>query len=512
MDLKINREMLSVSEKIYDGVQEQSVELDYILPDYYPDIFKLIKCCIVPTIISSNINGDSLTYELLADVKILYCSEKDNKLQCINQKMTYSKTVQMGANVNKPMVSLIPKADHINCRVVNQRRIDMRGAVSIKVKITGETTQEVICDIFGMNAQMKKIPVEYAAKKIIENKTITVNEDVELNMSKPSVSGIVRSDVILSEPDKKIISNKLVVKGDAEVKVLYTCSDGMETMNFSVPYSQIVDMEGLDENYDCSVNLRLVSCDIIANTNSDGENKLLKCELKIGIRCRAIKTVPVQLVADAYSTSYPCEYASSKFMIDQPPVSVNEIFQNKTSIENDDGTIACVYDVWSTVKNINIQINSEERSLKISGMLCFSIMIKNENNFPAILEKEEAFEHVVENDKITENSLAEINVEPLGCTYTLTSSNGLSIKTDIRVIGDLFTSSICEALTDVKFDDTVKITRDGDYALKLYYGVENEDVWNIAKKYCTSVNAIMEENSLDSDRLTDNGMLLIPIV
>ena len=76
----------------------------------------------------------------------------------------------------------------------------------------------------------------------------------------------------------------------------------------------------------------------------------------------------------------------------------------------------------------------------------------------------------------------------------------------------MFTSSICEALTDVKFDDTVKITRDGDYALKLYYGVENEDVWNIAKKYCTSVNAIMEENSLDSDRLTDNGMLLIPIV
>lgn len=52
----------------------------------------------------------------------------------------------------------------------------------------------------------------------------------------------------------------------------------METMNFSVPYSQIVDMEGLDENYDCSVNLRLVSCDIIANTNSDGENKLLKCD------------------------------------------------------------------------------------------------------------------------------------------------------------------------------------------------------------------------------------------
>ena len=51
MDLKINREMLTVSESIFDGIQEQSVELDYILPDYFPDIFKLVKCCIVPSVL-----------------------------------------------------------------------------------------------------------------------------------------------------------------------------------------------------------------------------------------------------------------------------------------------------------------------------------------------------------------------------------------------------------------------------------------------------------------------------
>ena len=31
-------------------------------------------------------------------------------------------------------------------------------------------------------------------------------------------------------------------------------------------------------------------------------------------------------------------------------------------------------------------------------------------------------------------------------------------------------------------------------------------------KLADQIYAIMEENSLDSDRLTDNGMLLIPIV
>ena len=86
MDLKINREMLIVSESIFDGIQEQSVELDYILPDYFPDIFKLVKCCIVPSVLSYSINGDTVSYELQADIKILYCSEQSNTLQCICQK------------------------------------------------------------------------------------------------------------------------------------------------------------------------------------------------------------------------------------------------------------------------------------------------------------------------------------------------------------------------------------------------------------------------------------------
>ena len=44
MDLKINREMLPVTEVILDEMQEQSVELDYVLPDYDPDIFRMIGC------------------------------------------------------------------------------------------------------------------------------------------------------------------------------------------------------------------------------------------------------------------------------------------------------------------------------------------------------------------------------------------------------------------------------------------------------------------------------------
>ncbi len=511
MDLKINREMLTVSESIYDGLQEQSVELDYILPDYYPDIFKMVKCCITPSIVSYGINGDSLSYELLADVKILYCSENSSTLQCINQKMTFNKSLTLSQAVEKPIISLTPKTDHINCRVVNQRRIDMRGAVSVKIKIIGEKNQEVISDIFGMNSQIKKKPVEFAAKKIHAFKSLSVADDFELNASNQSIVSIIRTSAVLEISDKKIIANKLVIKGDAKINVLYSCENGLETMKFPLPFSQIVDMEGLDESFVCNIKTDVVSCDITTAPDSNGESRIMKCEVRINLICNAVKTLNTELVTDVYSTSYPCEFASYKLKIRQSPVEICETFQQNITLENDSGSVESVYDVWCTPKNINTSINTDEKCLVISGMTDFCVMVKNENGMPSIIEKAEAFEHKIPVN-CSETSSINIDITACDCSYTIVSSDNISIKAELKITGTLSPAAVYDAITEVNFDDTVKKVRDGDYALKLYYGIEGEDIWEIAKRYSTSVRAIMEENELDSEQLSNNGMLLIPIV
>lgn len=511
MDLTINREMLTVSESIYDGLQEQSVELDYILPDYYPDIFKMVKCCVTPSIVSYGINGDALSYELLADIKILYCSENNPVLQCINQKMTFNKTLTLSNNTEKPLVSLIPKTDHINCRVVNQRRIDMRGAVSVKIKVIGEKTQEVICDISGMNSQTKKSPVEFAAKKIHAFKSLSASDDFTLNSSNQPIVSIIRSSAVIEITDKKIIANKLVIKGESKVSVLYSCENGLETMKFPLPFSQIVDMEGLDESFSCNVKSDVVSCDITPAPDGNGESRIMKCEIRINLFCSAAKTLPAELVTDVYSTSYPCEFASSRIKIRQSPVEIHENIQQNITLENDNGSVETVYDVWCIPKNINTSVNAEEKCLIVSGMTDFCVMVRNENNMPAVIEKTETFEHKIPVNCIHDFS-ADIDVTACDCSYTIVSSDKISVKAELKISGSIFPSYSCEAITDVSFDDSVKKIRDGDYALKLYYGVEGEDIWEIAKRYSTSVRAIMEENELESELLSDNGMLLIPIV
>ena len=52
--------------------------------------------------------------------------------------------------------------------------------------------------------------------------------------------------------------------------------------------------------------------------------------------------------------------------------------------------------------------------------------------------------------------------------------------------------------------------KDSACALTVYFCDKNESVWNIAKKYNTTVEAIINENDLKTDCIENGGMILIP--
>ena len=70
MDLKLNREMLSMTRTILDASCEQAVEKDFLLPDYYPDIFRVLKCVIKPTVQSHSINGGKLSFDMAVLIRV----------------------------------------------------------------------------------------------------------------------------------------------------------------------------------------------------------------------------------------------------------------------------------------------------------------------------------------------------------------------------------------------------------------------------------------------------------
>ncbi len=516
MELKINKETVPAADRVFDGIQEQSIELDYILPDYCPDIFRLVRCEVIPVITDHSISGDRLSYELRCDIRILYCSEANSLLQCVSQRQSFSRSAELGKICDDPRVKITAKTGHMNFRAVNKRRLDLRGAVSVKIEVTGESSQEVISDIFGMNVQTKKIPVRFAAKKINTDKTLQLSEETELTPAQPDIVSIISCRCKAPECEKKMISGKLLAKGEAEVEILYSCErDGegaIEPMSFTLPYSQIIDIDEIDDSYECTVIPEAVCCDVTPASGKSGENRSLRCELELHLHCRAVKTADLMIAEDAYSTVYPCTATAAEIRADQTPTVYSESIRHSARIAEGEGIPQTIYAMWCTPKNINTRLGEDGHSVVISGMLTYSMAVKDTAGSIAMPDKDEAFEETVSlNDDISGCTVSSV-ITVREVSYNISSDGVLTAKADISARISVNGCSAIKALTDIAVDDSAKKERDGDYAIKLYFGTENEEVWEIAKRYSTCVSAIMEENELDGDRLESGTMLLIPIV
>lgn len=520
MDLKLTKETIAVKEAVLDNCFEQAIETDYILPDYYPDIFRVIKCRIIPRIVSQSINygtgkeDKKLCYEAEALIRVWYLSENSKVINCIEQTLRYSKSIDLNLWTETPEVIITSKCDYANCRVVNQRRLDIRGAISTKVKVFDEKSQSIISDACGCNIQLKKNSITFPSKRRIVSKKITVIEELELGVAKPPIISVIKSDCRIISKEQKAINNKVIVKGEAEISMLYTCSKedehGIEAMKFTVPYSQIIDIDGIDEGFDINVDTTQCGCDII--TKGSNENTSFECELVLLVNVCASKLETCDIIEDAYSTSYECELIKSDIKLENVVKTFKDNTSCKSTLRLNDGEICSVLDSSCEISNVATHLSQESGSYVINGNIGFSGLVETKDGFPVVIEGDSIFEYSIDCSDNIDCTVIEPKITIVNSSYTMTSDNSIEIIADILVEGVIIQKISKKTITGITMNTDTKKTVNKNCALKLYYTDKNEDIWEIAKRNSTSVSAILEENEMTTDILTEKGMLLIPII
>lgn len=517
MEFKLERQTFCARETVLDTSVEQSVEKDFVLPDYCADIFRILKCIVETKVLSQTINGSKLSFELGVTARVLYCSEGDSKVNCIVQKMNYTKSADLADNCQSPSVYISSVCDYVNCRVISPRRLDIRGAVTSRIKVVCEKKQSIITGAAGCNIQLKKQLLTYPAKRLTADKRVTVIEELELAGDKPPVTQVIRTDCFIEPAEQKMIAGKLVTKGDAHLTMLYSCVDSsgedtLSSMKFTIPFSQIIDVDGIDESYEASVRITPSSCEIMPV--SDSQTKL-ECELVMLVSCEAVKYETADVVTDAYSTCYECEIKTADSSLESIPVTIEQTQVVKALAKSNDDSIKCVYDSWASVDNTGVRADEQSRSFIVSGNVKFSMLALTESGTPVFIEMQEPFEHTAALPEQFDDIAAckcEPSVYVKGCEYRISDAESAEITAELAVRADVSSNAAQQLLNDitVKTDNPKK--RDDNCALKLCYCSEKDDIWDIAKRYSTSVAAIMEENELDGEQNAHSGMLLIPLM
>ncbi len=508
MDIKLSKESFMQKKVLLSTSAQQSVELDYVLPDYCPEIFKVLSLKIYPSASRQSAAGQKLSYELCAHIRLCYISEQ-GEISAIEQSLSYDRSFDLPYTPKSPVIYIEPRVEGKSCRVVNKRRVDIRGIIETAVRVFADEQTQAVSGASGGGLQLKNSLVTYPSRRLFITKRVTVVDEVEIISSKPRIGVVLRADAVAGAAERKILSGKLLTKGEVSCELLYIPEEGgePEKLSFSMPFSQVSDVEGLDERFDVYADAEVASCDIRPLPKSDPAK--FECELKIDISCLALKFESLRLSDDVFSTDYEAVCERAECLVESVPVPLNEQHRQKAVLTYSEGEIKAVISAHAEVCGAGVVKKATGESA-VSGRIAFTVFAKNESGKPVCLESEIPFEHELDGCK-GDCSASFVRACAESVSYNLTGSNAIELTAAIKLRGYICEAETKSFITSVTVDSTKPLDRDRECSLKLYYAEPGESPWEIAKRCRASLRAITEENDIDGETVENGGMILIPI-
>lgn len=510
MELQINKQPVAINETILNTTLEQPVELDIVLPDYCPDIVRILKCSGSPAVTNAYVSGDKLIIEGVV-VATVYYKSPEKELCCTETKTNFQKTVDLKTTPENPVVNIQPQMGYLNCRAVNQRRIEMRGAVNLPVNVTSVKQEEVVTSAEGLGVQLRPIWIEVDKLVANEKKNFTVKEDVELGFGKPGASSVLRASAIPTLSDQKVLAGKVILKGDVTLEILYRAQNeesSLETASFNLPISTIIDVPGVNEDSNCSISLSMGTLEVIPKQDIDGQADVLSVEGSVVADVVAGQKDTCTMSVDCYGTKYNTQSKSKTLsflkMLDpvKEKITVKEMMEYPPGCSN-------ITDLWVELDSYGSKIENDQ--LVFSGKVLVEMFADDDEGEIELFEKALPFEHKVTLGQNCELTDTLMNFCLSAVSYSL-SDGHIDFKCEILVTGVLLCEHRQKVITDIDVDVTRPARTDKSSSLNVYFADKGESIWEIAKRYNTSPDLIMQENNITDDVVTARCMLLIPVL
>lgn len=362
-----------------------------------------------------------------------------------------------------------------------------------------------------MSVELKRKIVKHSRPIANVSRTFTVKEELDVGYGKDSVGAIVRADGACVVTDSKVIANKVILKAELNGHILYTSdnkANNANIMEFTLPISQIVDVEGVDENSQCRLMLNVNGITPEVRANNEGEARVIALAVELCCNAVAYKNNEVPVVTDMYSTKYESTYTAKPVLFER----LNAVMENEHTIKNTyempNNEIENVLDVWSDVVIKNAKVENNE--LVVSGTIRTCMLAEQGDGETACVERTGDLEYRARVDNPGENISVNCDALVKDTQYSVIGKDKIEVRSTLFFNVGIFSVGRENVLTEIAVNEKSEKKTEDNAALIIYFAEENESVWDIAKRYNTSAKMIANSNDLSGEIVENQCMLLIP--
>ena len=505
MEFTLNKTPLGTLCARPDTVSEQPVDMDFTLPDYCPDIEKILRCRINPKIYNRSLSGGQLTVDGAAAVSVLYTDSAGNLRAC-EQTSPFSAAIPVSDMPESCALDTYTKPEYVNCRALSRRRLSIHGAFSIYARVLRNCPLDIASPSENDSLEFDVREIEAASLSAFCSEQFTAGDGIKVT-NKPPVSIIFDSSVRADISSTKLIPDRLMLNGELAVHLLYLSSPdspNIETLDCAVPFSQVIDCRGLREDSEVCVNLNVLSSDVRVKNDILSETPVLSIDAKVNALVLAYSTKNVSVISDAYSTESAVIPDFANISIPCRTRVLSDTYVTKDTLEELE--LGEIVDITADVTPLTPTLGESEVTL--NEKLTVRILGRDKDGGLVYIERSRELSKEIPTEERFENVDGN-SASIVSLSYRMCDGNTVEIRPEIRYCLTLSDTKQLKAVTSVVSDDTAKLRRK-PCSLILYYASQGERIWDIAKSFNIAVKSVTDENQIDEDILAAPRMLLIP--
>lgn len=489
------------------------IDDDYNVPDAKEDIRQLIMSA--GSLVTEDVRIVENYIKIIGrlNFKILYVADgAEPKVDSLEGRITFEEMIYAE---KEPEGSLVvqPMTTELTVNLIHSRKLNIKTLAELSVWTQGVRESDITIGtenadgLFEKHTEKELLSV-YAAKKDV----CRIKEEINLGGTKDNIGNIIWSEIVQRKLDTRLEADNLLLQGELQVFCFYESADGkIEWVEQTVPYEGRISCEGAQDYMYHQIWPELTDVNLEPRMDEDGEMRLLGIEAALEVRFVVYREVKLNLLEDIYSLRQKCvtvfreEELESLLMQNHSKCKVTE---QLSLPEIKDHILQICH------SSAKIQVESTEvvkEGLQVEGVLhiCF-LYVKSDDSVPYdTWQGMIPFSCILDSTRISEDMNYSLTQAVEQLSVSLLGSDEIEVR---AVLG--FRSFLKQPVRIRNMESVELEPADPEEAAARpgiigYLVQPGDQLWDLAKRYSTTVEGIREVNGLQEDEVRPGEKLLI---
>ncbi|OOB80565.1 MAG: hypothetical protein BEN19_04245 [Epulopiscium sp. Nuni2H_MBin003] len=516
MSVELIKKWMDVTETTMGASTQIVKEKDLIVPDGKPDMQKVLLLDGKIRMDQIDVQSNRIVYKGQIDVTILYTPENQN-FGIV--KMTGTVPIEDFMIVDNlesdDRVDFSFDIENMHYNILNERKINIKAIIALHANITSKKEVSMVEDLStDVPVQKKTQILDVINMMPIKEEKKIIKDELTIPQNKPAIEEILKQNTTIVEEQIKRTDDAFVFNGMIEVTTLYKSNDdenSLEVASHKIPFSGTVDIARDDNEVYLDCDLDVSPTYIQVNPDYDGEDRVIEIECIVTAKYTTYNNDKSEVLDDIYcpgkkvnidSTTEPYmnlafkenDVLPKKATLDTEGINpdTNKIFAVESTAKVEDKVLdGSTLTVEGIVEVNVVYVSEEEKVSTYEDMLPFEISINT--NLPE--------GNYIINAEVTakDMSVSSFNKDNISLDYSLDYSINVYEQKEIKII------------EDISFEDMSKEELSAYPSIIVYTVKAGENLWDLAKRFNTTVEEIAEVNEFDTSYQPKSGEKVIII-